>query len=265
MGHLMRSLVYAKQFEDVVYVSKSNKKEFVPHELLTIESEEEFFDAVEQLQPKQVVIDNYNFTLEYEKEFKKRFPHIKLSVFDDDYREHFCDEIINHNISADKNKYPNPDIVTIIPPLIREEFHKEKAVQREKIYDVFVAMGGTDAANLNISILKTLPDTLKIALVTTSSNAHLRELKNYTHNKENITLYIDSKEVAKLMNQSKFAIVTPSVIVHEVLFMELPFIAIKTADNQDDIYQYLKNNHFKVMNEFDKNTLKEILKRNKWI
>ena len=257
MGHLMRSLVYAKHFDEVIYISKSDKKEFVPYKLVTIESEENFFDQVEKLHPAQVVIDNYNFTLEDEKKFKKRFPHIKLSVFDDDYREHFCDEIINHNLSADKNRYPNPDIVTIIPPLIREEFHKEKAIQREKIYDLFVAMGGSDTANLNIPILKTLPSSLKVALISTSSNAHLQELKNYVRDKTNIALHIDSKEIAKLMNQSRLAIVTPSVIVHEVLFMEMPFIAIKTADNQDDIYAFLKQKGFNVFEQYSQKEIKE--------
>ena len=252
MGHLMRSLVFAKRFNDVVYLSKSDKKELVPYELVTIESEEEFFEQVERLKPKQVIVDNYNFTLEDEKEFKKRFPHIKLSVFDDDYREHHCDEIINHNISADTSRYPNPDIVTIIPPLIREEFHKEKAMQREKIYDVFVAMGGTDVANLNIPILKTLPKSFKIALVTTSANAHLQELKNYIAQRQHIHLHIDSKEIAKLMNQSKLAIITPSVILHEVLFIELPFIAIQSAANQHEITNYLKKRGYPLLQKFER-------------
>ena len=251
MGHLMRSLVYAKEFENVLYASKSNRKEFLPYELLTIKDEDDFFEYVEKLQPEQVVVDNYDFTLADEKEFKKRFPHIKLSVFDDDYREHFCDEIINHNICADKNRYPNPDKVKIIPPLIREEFHREKKNKREKIYDILIAMGGTDAGNLNIPILETLPKSLRIALVTTSANAHLEKLKEYLQNKKNVTLHIDSKEIAKLMNQSKLAIVTPSVIIHEVLFMELPFIAIQTAKNQKELAEYLQKHHYPILTKFD--------------
>ncbi len=255
MGHLMRSLVYAKRFDEVIFVSKSDKKEFVPYKLVTIESEENFFDQVEKLHPTQVIIDNYNFTLEDEKEFKKRFPHVKLSVFDDDYREHFCDEIINHNISADKSKYPKPDIVSIIPPLIRDEFYKEKTIKREKIYDIFIAMGGSDTANLNIPILKALPKSFKIALVTTSANAHLQKLKDYVRDKTNITLYIDSQELAKVMNQSELAIVTPSVVVHEVMFMGLPFVAVQTADNQKEIVKYLQKYRYPVLKAFEKKLL----------
>ncbi len=86
----------------------------MPYPLITIKDEDEFFAQVKKLKPKEVVVDNYNFTYNNEKDFKKRFSHIKLSIFDDDYREHFCDEIINHNISAKKENYPNPKIVKII-------------------------------------------------------------------------------------------------------------------------------------------------------
>ena len=247
IGHLMRSLVYAKEFRDVLYVSKRGKKEFVPYELVTIQNEDEFFDYIEKLHPAQVVVDNYDFTLKDEKAFKKRFPTVKLSVFDDDYRQHHCDEIINHNISADKNRYPDPGIVTIIPPLIREEFHKEKGITRKKIYDIFIAIGGTDTCNMNIPLLQALPHSVSIAVVTTSTNANLKELQNFVHQKKNIALHVDSKEIAKLMNQSRIVITTPSVIIHEVLFMGIDFIAIKTESNQDDIFRYLQQKGYFVM------------------
>ena len=253
LGHLMRSLVYAKNFDEVVYMSKSHKEDFVkPHTLVTIKNEEDFFLQVEKLQPHQAIVDNYAFSLENEKEFKKRFPYIKLAVFDDEYKEHYCDEIINHNISADIKKYKNQELVKIIPPLIRDEFKKEKNIKREKIYDVFIAIGGTDTSNLNIPILKALPKSLHVAVVTTTTNSNLSELKEYVKKRKNTTLHVNSNEVAKLMHQSRFAIVTPSVIVHEVLFMGLDFLAIKTADNQDDIYKYLKQRNYKIFESFEK-------------
>ena len=42
------------------------------------------------------------------------------------------------------------------------------------------------------------------------------------------------------MRKSDLAIVTPSVILNEVFFMNLPFIAIKTANNQDEMFRYVK-------------------------
>ena len=41
------------------------------------------------------------------------------------------------------------------------------------------------------------------------------------------------------MNEADFAIVTPSVTLNEIVYLNVPFIAIKTADNQDEMYKYL--------------------------
>jgi spore coat polysaccharide biosynthesis predicted glycosyltransferase SpsG len=47
-----------------------------------------------------------------------------------------------------------------------------------------------------------------------------------------------------MMNDSDFAIITPSVVLYEAMFLKLPFISIKTADNQEIMRQYLfENNH----------------------
>ena len=50
------------------------------------------------------------------------------------------------------------------------------------------------------------------------------------------------------MAKSKFGIITPSVISYEAIFMNLDFIAIKTADNQKEVAKYLKRK-YKVINE----------------
>ena len=42
LGHLKRSLVYAKRFDEVVYISKSDKN-FTPYKFIIIKDEEEFF------------------------------------------------------------------------------------------------------------------------------------------------------------------------------------------------------------------------------
>jgi spore coat polysaccharide biosynthesis predicted glycosyltransferase SpsG len=73
LGHLKRSLVYAKNFDKVIYISKSNQKEFLPYPLITIKDEDEFFLHVKKLQPKEVIIDNYAFTLHHQKDLKSYF------------------------------------------------------------------------------------------------------------------------------------------------------------------------------------------------
>ncbi len=266
LGHVMRDLVLAKSYahDEVFFACQTlkgniNDKISYPVYILKSNQPEELIKLIESLHVDLLIIDHYSINYEAEKNIKEKTT-IKLICFDDDYREHFCDKIINHNISADITKYKNQNIVKIIPPLIRDEFKKEKYIKRDKIYDIFIAMGGTDHSNINIKILKTLPNSLHIAIITTSANANLQELKKYLTCKENISLHVDSKEIAKLINQSKFTIITPSVMVHEILFMNTPFLAIKTASNQDDIYAYLKKNSYTMLERWNEIEFKKCMK-----
>ena len=217
----------------------------MPYPLKTIQNENQFFEIVKKLNPKQVIVDNYDFTIQHQKEFKKLFPNIKLSCFDDEYKEYFCDEIINHNLGAKKEKYKNPQIVKIISPLIREEFYKAKK-KRYKKDGVFLSLGGSDTKNLTLKILKLLPKQ-KINLYTTTANKNLKKIKRYAKIHKNIKLHIN-QDIAKGMAKSKWGIITPSVISYEALFMKLPFLAIQTATNQKEIVKYLKRKKIKVIN-----------------
>ena len=97
-------------------------------------------------------------------------------------------------------------------------------------------------------------------LVTTSANKNLNELEKYCKDNTFIKLFIDTNKMAKLMRKSDFAIVSASVILNEVYFMNLPFIAIKTANNQKDIYKYLKDNSYLVLKKFNTKKLKKCVK-----
>lgn len=266
LGHVMRDLVFAQNFkgEEVSFACqnlKGNINNKIPYPIHTLKSNqpEELIKLINSLHIDLLIIDHYDINCEAERNIKENTT-VKIECFDDDYREHFCDKIINHNISADKTKYKNPDIVKIISPLIRDEFKIEKPIKREKVYDLLIAMGGADSTNINIQILKTLPDSLSIIFITTSANANLDELRHYVTCKKNISLHVDSKEVAKLINQSRLAIITPSVMVHEILFMDIPFLAIKTASNQDDIYAYLKQNKYPTLESWDETEFKKCIK-----
>ncbi len=259
LGHIMRDLVLAKQFkEDEVLFAcqdlEGHIMEKIPYPIMILSSSylDELIMIIKEQEIDMLVIDHYGITCEDEKKIKEQTG-VKLFVLDDTYETHDCDILLNHNISADKERYRG-----LVPSrcefrcgssytLIRDEFIKAKREKR-----VFVAMGGADHSNINIEILKVLKkfNYLKADIVTTSSNANLEQLKRYVENKSWIKLHIDTTKMAKLMKKADFAIVTPSVTVNEVYFMELPFIAIKTADNQKDIYTYLKDRGFLTLKSF---------------
>ncbi|HHB94966.1 MAG TPA: UDP-2,4-diacetamido-2,4,6-trideoxy-beta-L-altropyranose hydrolase, partial [Campylobacterales bacterium] len=276
-GHIMRDLVlalkYVKKGHNIIFATQNlegniNYKIIENNyklEILNSNSIYELDSLIKKLDIDLLVIDHYDIDYNYEKQLKTKNPNLKILSFDDTYEKHYCDILLNHNISADKKRYK--DLVQNFCELqcgadytlLREEFYQEKEIKRDKIYDILIAMGGADTANLNIPILKTIPQDLKVAVITTVANANLEELKEYIKDKKNITLFINSNEVAKIINQSKFAIITPSVTVNEVYFMGIDFIAIKTADNQEDMYSYLLKNGYLVLEKFNSKKLTNLI------
>lgn len=267
LGHIMRDLVLAQQYpnDTIIFACQDLAGNIMdeilyPKYILNSNDPKELIALIQNKKINMVIFDHYGINANYEKTIKEQ-TNVSILSLDDTYEPHHCDILLNHNISADSNRYKG-----LVPnncelrcgsayTLIRDEFKKEKMLPREKKYDLFIAMGGADTANLTTNILKTLRDTLQVCVVTTTANANLNKLKSYIEDKKNIFLHINSDEIAKLLNQSRLAIITPSVMVHEVLFMDIPFVALKTANNQDDMVQYLKQHNYNVIEEWTSDSI----------
>jgi len=288
-GHIMRDLVLVKQFihDNIIFATQNlngNINYKIAEEeyklvILKNNNFEELNQLIKELNIDMIIIDHYNINYNFEKELKKENPNLKIFVFDDTYERHHCDILLNHNIYAKEGKYKK-----LVPKecelrcgskytLLREEFkdakiQKTKEIKDKKIKTIFVAMGGADHSNINIDILKVLNKVrkknkrnIKVNIVSTNANKNLEKLKDYCKNKKWINLHINSKQIAKLMSESNFAIVTPSVTVNEVHYLGLPIIAIKTAKNQIYMYKYLKKYKYHVFNRLKKEKLKKALKK----
>lgn len=278
-GHIMRDLVLAKQFGDAdILFASQNLDGNINHKiiesgyklnLLKSSEIEELSNLIKKESIELIVIDHYGIDEEYEKKLKVQNPTLKIMVLDDTYEKHCCDILLNHNIYADEKKYKN-----LVPKgcelrcgekhtLIRDEFKKEKKKKPSALYNpiktIFLAMGGADTQNLNPKILKILQkfENIKAVVVTTTANKNLQELKKYAKGKKWITLHINSNRVAKLLKKSDFAIITPSVTANEVYFMQKPFLAIQTAQNQKEMYRYLKKNGYSVMKKINAKKVKD--------
>jgi len=284
-GHIMRDLVLAKQYPNAEIIFATQKLEGnINHKIEEVGYEIEILcsndiDELDAMIKKKeidlLVIDHYDIAYEDEKILKTNNPKLKILSFDDTYERHYCDILLNHNISADVSRYKG-----LVPngcelrcgsryTLLRDEFYKYKRKNRKIVntrsskIKVFVAMGGADHSNINIKILKVIEKfkNIEVILVTTTANRHLKELKNYCKYKKWIKLHINSNMIAKLMSRSDFAIVTPSVTLNEIYFMNIPFIAIKSADNQEDMFRYLKRKRKEVLTRFHAKKLESAMKR----
>lgn len=281
----MRDLVLAKKFsKDQIIFATQDLEGNINHkikesnyniEILNNNNFEELNKLIKKLNIDMIIIDHYEINYNFEKKLKEQNSKLKIFVFDDTYEKHYCDILLNHNIYADEKKYRN-----LVPKdcelkcgtnytLLREEFleakkQKQTIKKENRLKTLFIAMGGTDHKNLNITILKNIKivckKNIKVNLVTTTANRNLEKLKRYCKDKEWINLHINSKEVANLMNQSDFAIITPSVTANEAYFLNLPFIAIKTAKNQKQMYKFLKRNNYFILKKFNESGLKKYLK-----
>ena len=278
-GHIMRDLVLVNEFKSHKIVFATQKlsgninykieEDGYKIEILKDNNFEELDALIKKLNIDMIVIDHYDINYNFEKKLKESNKNLKIFVFDDTYEKHFCDILLNHNISANKRKYNN-----LVPnhcelrcgskyTLLRDKFIEVKKqknrVKKDKINKtIFIAMGGADHSNINIKILEviSLIPNLKVNIVSTFANKNLKKLVKYCKDKSWINLHINSNKIAELMAKSDFAIVTPSVTVNEVYYLNLPMIGIKTAQNQIDMYNYLKKNRYPVIDKFNKNKLK---------
>ncbi|MDN5107345.1 UDP-2,4-diacetamido-2,4,6-trideoxy-beta-L-altropyranose hydrolase [Aliarcobacter butzleri] len=285
-GHIMRDLVLAKKFsKDQIIFATQDLEGNINHkikesnyniEILNNNNFEELNKLIKKLNIDMIIIDHYEINYTFEKKLKEENSKLKIFVFDDTYEKHYCDILLNHNIYADEKKYVN-----LVPKdcelkcgtnytLLREEFLEAKkqknTIKKEnRLKTIFIAMGGADHKNLNIKILKTIKKickkNVKINLVTTIANKNLEKLKKYCKDKKSINLYINSNEIANLMIKSDFAIVTPSVTVNEIHYLDIPFITIKTSKNQKEMYKYLKKNNYFAIKQFNKKNLQKYIKQ----
>lgn len=253
-GHLKRIENYINKYhiDNVLIICKECDQKFTDIPIIKVENENEFFEKVKELNPETVIIDNYNFTYENEKNFKKLFPNIKLVCFDDNYEKHFCDEIININLYAKPEKYkskiPEFTKINIIKPLIREEFKKAKNKKYNK-KGIFISLGATDAKGIGLRILKELKNRGEIVnFYTTSANKNINKLKRFCRLNKWCKLHID-EDVSIGMAKAEFGIITPSTITWEAIYMKMPFVAVKVAENQNLITKYLKQKRIKVLKE----------------
>ena len=273
-GHIMRDLVLAEQYvnSNIIFATQDlsgniNHKIIEKNyniEILNSNSSKELNILIKTLDIDVLIIDHYGIDYDFEKKLKTNNPRLKLFVFDDTYQRHYCDILLNHNVYGDSSKYKN-----LVPhncelrcgseyTLLRDEFTIEKKRGRQNKKDksnlnIFISMGGSDYSNVNTQILGVLKkfENIHIHVVTTIANIHLKSLKYYLKDLKNATLHINTNQISKLMNKADLAIITPSVTINEILYLNIPFIAIKTANNQVYMYDYLIENNYMVSKSFN--------------
>jgi UDP-2,4-diacetamido-2,4,6-trideoxy-beta-L-altropyranose hydrolase len=249
LGHIKRDLVLASRLDsDEIHFAAQELPGNINHEIpypvhsLRTANVQELIKLCKHLDIDHLIVDNYEFTLEDEKKIKAECS-VRLSVFDDTYQEHFCDEVINHNLGSRAKKYlhkvPSFCKISLISPLIRQAFFEERQHTRSK-EGLFLCLGGSDFSNITLKALKVLKrHRFHINVALSSSNPNLPTLEAYANVNRWIRLHVDG-DIPRLLNSCELAIVTPSVLAAEALFMNASIIAIQTAENQIEVTKFLR-------------------------
>lgn len=254
-GHIRRDLLLTKKFSDISFASLRLEGDIFdeinyPKFSLRSGDIDELCKIIKDNKFELLIIDHYGFSHKDERAIKEKTG-IKILSFDDTYEKHFSDYVLNVNLYAQNARYEE-----LVEKgcevfcgseflLVRDEFYEEAKIKREKIYDYAIILGGTDISGLSAKISeKLLLKGLKIAVITTSGNKNLNALKELSSKSKNFSLFVDSKSVARLMNEAKTLIITASSLVNEAYVLGAKFKAICVADNQKEIFAWLKENGY---------------------
>lgn len=265
-GHVRRCLVLAQQCEaqEINFATRQLDGD-INHLIeykkfrLTSNDIQELIDLIKSEKFDLLILDHYDISYEDEKKIKES-TQIKILSFDDTYKKHYCDILLNHNIGAKKEKYSalSPSFTRHLCgeqyTLIHPNFHYKKlCAQAREHLDIYLSFGGTDPFNLLERFIKDFKNMqYNFHITTTSANQSLQKLKRLALLHKNFKLYVDEKNIAQVLQKCDFAISTPSVSIAEILKMQIPFLAIKVADNQNEIYNYLKNRRFFTLARYEK-------------
>lgn len=251
-GHIVRDLVLAKAYDNVTFACRQlhgSLVDSIPYEVIMLESMdvEELIEVVNEGEFKLVVLDHYGISYADEERLKRR-TRAKILCVDDEIKAHCCDILLNPNPFAKAAAYEGlvGEFCELrcgfSHALIRDEFYAEAGITRDKIYDIFICFGGTDTKNLSAKTALNFDANTEIFIATTSANPNLDRLRQIADKFRNITLGVDTPNLARKMNESKKLIITASSLVNEALLLKADFKAICTAQNQLKIAQWLRAN-----------------------
>lgn len=202
-----------------------------------------------------VVLDGYHFDEIYLAEIRRMAG--RLMVIDD-YNHlpaYDSDILLNQNIGADTLKYNcNPGCRILTGPrysLLRPEFVDRLYDRRRQFPDtarkLLISMGGADASNMTLEILKVLEQLpltdLEIAVVLGPANTHLQSITDFTaSSKYGCRILQNISNMTEVMDWADLGISAGGSTCWELCFLGLPFFVFSLAENQRIVAHGLEEN-----------------------
>ena len=255
-GHLMRCLALGQAWKDrggeAVFATHAEsekllekiKREFRVYPLSIAATKTAMNKILAEESPDWVVLDGYHFDGEFQRAVKKAG--FRLLYIDDyaPFEHYYADLILNQNFGAEELKYaaePNTRILAGTRyALIRREFLKYAGFKRETpdiATKILVTMGGVDAGNFTLKILRALgliDRPLQVKLIVGASNPHYKSVAEEAGKVGHAVEILRSVEdMAPLMAWADLAVSAGGSTIWELAFMGLPALIGIVAGNQE--------------------------------
>jgi UDP-2,4-diacetamido-2,4,6-trideoxy-beta-L-altropyranose hydrolase/UDP-4-amino-4,6-dideoxy-N-acetyl-beta-L-altrosamine N-acetyltransferase len=214
---------------------------------ISLNEETKFEDFINLLEGEEIVVlDNYFFTTEYQKQIKDKG--CSLVCVDDMHDKHFvADVVINHGF-ADPQQY-SKELYTKLAigcnyALLRRPFLNQTEVDKEK-GEWIICFGGSDAYDLTSKVAKILDkreDVKRIHAIVGDAYKHLRLLEQI--NKVVVHSRLSAEEMADLYQVSASVVCSASSVCYEALSCQCTIYAGYYVDNQEEFYKKLSEHKY---------------------
>lgn len=253
MGHFFRTLALAQMLKDDFYCvfATRNPSFFQVHEIKKVcheiiilsDNNSHFKEFLSFLNGDEIIVlDNYYFSTEYQKEIKDKG--CQLVCIDDLQDKHYvADIVINHAEGIDASKFSIESYTRLLLgykyALLRPSFVLSNDFQWEKIYSAIIAIGGADPLALSEKILKLC---LKYGFSKPIIVINGRKIKNKVTN-SNVIFFNDltDSQLMNLMQKSEFGVFPASTVAIEACAARLPFLCGFFVENQKEVYKGIIN------------------------
>ncbi|WP_062515543.1 UDP-2,4-diacetamido-2,4,6-trideoxy-beta-L-altropyranose hydrolase [Halobacillus sp. KGW1] len=198
-----------------------------------------------------LVVDHYLLDARWEEVLSARVGGVMV-IDDLADRPHRCGVLLDQNLhKAGEAGYANllPQGATCLfgpaYALLREEFYhydKKRKERLGRLDRVLVSFGGSDPNNDTwkvVQALKRLAETPKVDVVVGGAYPYKQELRKFCQ-QEKMSLHVQTKRMARLMQQADVAFGAGGSSVWERCYMKLPTVVIEAADNQTGVLSALK-------------------------
>ncbi len=210
--------------------------------------------TLDEIQPNWIIFDHYGLDIEWVNKIRKKHNNCFFLAIDDlDNRNLGADFLLDQtSINNKKRNYKSPGILAgpkfallsnefndLRKKSLQEKYKRQSGSLKNKSFYILISLGLYDNKKLLPTLVNTLSklDKVNIIVATSSDCQTLPELRNISKKIENMSLILDSENIAELMLKADICIGASGMSMWERCCMGLPSLTITIANNQKKNYK----------------------------